>query len=378
MSIHWYNRLEAETGPCLLKSKLISSKQLIVAQQYGKKNDFSYRYAAFENYIDFWQYYLKQDEKNQTFNEVTLGNQNQKMRFDLDMKGVTDEKIGQQVVEKVMIATNNFFEELDIKLKMKKNWIVFSSHGKNKLSYHLIVDKYHFVDCQTVQYVYKQICKNLPQDIIDKYLDSSIYTKKHPLRIYGNFKVEDERIKQWNPDFMFKGEKIKTKLTIEKENDDLFEDYAILQAGLITETSNCKVIKLALPSEPRIETEVANETIEKAMKLLRSIDPDEILQLAEVKGNIICLRKTKPYYCPVCERNHDNENPFLLLIGDSILFSCRRNEKKHLLGKGVELEAKIKKPEADEDEKTVKKEEASRILMRERMFSLSGVKVIGQ
>lgn len=372
MNIRWFHHLDKEDRSCLLKSKIITKNNLIVYQQYQTKNGISRRYCVFEDYIDFWTYYLKQPIEMQTFNEVVLENQLQKMRFDLDMKKITDEKFGDSIMGKVIEATNNYFMELNIKLRINKDWIIFTSHGKNKLSYHLIVNNYCFQDCNSVQYLYNQICKQLPEEIVKNYLDGSIYSKNHSLRIYGNSKIDElERTKQWNSSFNFENKKIKTKLKIEEENNELLEDYSILQAGLITCTENCKVIKITIPKNEIELSEVDEETVNKAIELLKTIDEEEILKFYKLDGNFICLKKDKPYYCPTCERTHESENPYLLLVGDTILFNCRRNEKNFVLGKGIKIEKKIK---IEEDEININDNRKARNLMS----LLSGVKITGQ
>jgi len=205
-------------------------------------------------------------------------------------------------------------------------------------------------------------------------LDSSIYTKNHPLRIYGCYKADDkeDRIKQWNSSFIFQNKKIKTKLELEDNPTDLLEDYAILQASLITFTEHCKVIKISIPKNNIVLEEANEETVVKAMELFKTIDKEEIFDLAKVDGNFICLkRKTAktPYYCPVCEHNHENENPYLLIVGDNILFNCRRNERHFILGKGVVMGEKKIEIEKEDDyfENAMK--------MRRRMGGLSGIKI---
>lgn len=350
MDIRWYFSLDNDEKSCLLKSKIITKNNLIVYQQCKIKGNVCRRYTLFEDYISFWNYYLGQPPELQTFNEICLENQLQKMRFDLDMKGITDEKVGNEMVEQVMVASNNFFKELKMELKMEKDWIVFTSHGKTKLSYHLIIDNYCFQDCSSVQYVYNQICKELPTEIIEKYLDNSIYSKNHSLRIYGNSKIDEiERIKQWNPSFTFKSKKIKTKLEIEEEKNELLEDYSILQAGLVTCTENCKVIKITIPKNEVELGELEQETVDKALELLKTIDEEGILKFYKIEGNFICLKKDKSYHCPTCEKTHESENPYLLLVGDTILFNCRRNQKNFVLGKGIKVEKKTIEIEEDRD-----------------------------
>jgi len=54
----------------------------------------------------------------------------------------------------------------------------------------------------------------------------------------------------------------------------------------------------------------------------------------DVKGSIISLKRLKPSFCKICERVHEHENPYLLVIDDNVYFYCRRNTDKNLpLGK---------------------------------------------
>lgn len=54
------------------------------------------------------------------------------------------------------------------------------------------------------------------------------------------------------------------------------------------------------------------------------------LRFRSTKNNIIYLDRQTPSICPVCSREHDHENAYLVYIGSRILFRCYRNNEEYI------------------------------------------------
>ena len=203
----WFPKLKAnDEGSGLLGTHLDLSKDLIIGWQSLLKNGkITYKYRAFENHMDFWDFCDVQLENKKTFNEVVLGARKQKLKFDLDLQDITDKKKGQKIFTKILGATIEFFKELNYPLNLEKDIIVFTSHGSEKLSYHIIIDNYCFANSDIVKYVAQEITKPFIADFPNGWIDFGIYDKNHPFRIYGSYKAGNKRIKSWNESYKYKG-----------------------------------------------------------------------------------------------------------------------------------------------------------------------------
>ena len=54
------------------------------------------------------------------------------------------------------------------------------------------------------------------------------------------------------------------------------------------------------------------------------------LRFRSTKNNIIYLDRQTPSICPVCSREHDHENAYLVYTGSRILFRCYRNNEEYV------------------------------------------------
>lgn len=344
----WYSDLLSDTG--LLSSYVNVSKDLIIARQ-SKKNDKNiYEYRAFRNLAQFWNFYLGEPDYAKTFNEVTLASRIQKLRFDLDLEGISDKKIGSKLLNYVIGGTLEYFKTLNVNLDLEKDFIIFTSHGSEKLSYHIIIDNYAFKGSKVAKFVAGQIAKDIPKKY-KKWIDLGVCDANHPLRIYGSHKWGNSRVKIWNQSFRYTGKIYKTKLEIDETDDEMdiniIEDYAILRAGLITCTGHCKVLDVETKTYDVSNIEVTEEHVQEALKLLENLDYGDAFDYYKSSGNFINLIRRRPSEC-YCGGYHESQNPYLLITDSGIYFCCRRspNGEKLKLGE-IELNnvaEKVKEP----------------------------------
>lgn len=325
----WYpNLLPGKDG--LLSSQINYSEDLIVSWQYIKKDKkIGCKYAAFDNYIDFWNFYNKTYKKNRCFNEVVLYNRKQKLRFDLDMEGQGVE-MGDKVLRSLITAILKYFKSLDIKLKIRKHFMLFTSHGSTKLSYHLIIDGYYFSNNEIVRYVALHI-KDLMPDKYSKWIDLGVYDKNHSLRIYGSYKPGTNRVKRWNREIIYNGKTHNIELPLDEEED---EDYAILRTSLITFVDHCEKIEIELPVVTYKELDISDEHVDAALELLEQMEDGDAFKVDKIDLPFINLRRLRPTHC-YCGGYHENQNPVLIIGQNGVLFYCRRSSNKEKLNLGT-------------------------------------------
>ena len=108
------------------------------------------KFALFKDYVEFYHYSLKFDAGVRSFYEVILGDMPQKPHFDVDIKreeymrmypDCNDfENDVQGVIETLIESCCLVLERHGIKIELDKHVLLFSSHGKDKRSYYLIID----------------------------------------------------------------------------------------------------------------------------------------------------------------------------------------------------------------------------------------------
>lgn len=87
--------------------------------------------------------------------------------------------------------------------------------------------------------------------------------------------------------------------------------------------------------EEKIKTNISKKLVDKAWSFFQSELPSlsGVYKMQDIIGNMVILRRKKSAYCPVCKREHDNENAYLALQGRrlNIKFYCRRDEDNPIL-----------------------------------------------
>jgi hypothetical protein len=239
------------------------------------------------------------------------------------------------------------FSDIGFKINPKNHILVFSSHGKEKWSYHIIIDGFYCDTHQDAGELFKRIISRMPKDHLD-WLDGSIYSVNHCLRILGSVK-EDGRIKILDKKWKYKDEEILFEYPEQPrhENHRLALEF---ERSFLTLNSNCYplpsfVQKQALDGvEKKPEKQAEEDVIHYASLLFKSLYGDICVPIG-CMNNMILLSRRYASGCPICERVHENENAFLWLkpVEESnvftkyeIYFHCRR-----AIGKKIKIGEKI-------------------------------------
>jgi hypothetical protein len=341
--MRWYYSLKNEQKG-LLKDHPIDSLEgkCVVCQVDGDIR----KYALFENYLDFANFYHKLSPEKRSFYEVIIGKFSQKPHFDIDIQG--DEVDGDEMVKEIIKIISNLWEEKELVLDLN-DVLVYTSHGKDgeghlKQSYHLIINNWCHSNNNEAKELYKRIFDLLPKEWKnDQWFDPKVYGPLQLFRILGSSKQQKgkRRYKKFVNDFI-------VAHTYPEEPED--EDHLWvmeLEESIISNTSGCKT----LPSFSKFKEEerktiileegvpVTKDEVTRALEMCAQVmgcSKSQLpFQVRDVEGVFIILERLKATFCSICQRKHENENPYMFIEGETIrnvFFNCRRNDRHIYLG----------------------------------------------
>lgn len=359
MSIFWYSFLvpgEDDKRNSLLENYPAVQGNLIVCRDNGSK-----KFARFATYLDYARFYFKdtRPEHRNDF-EVIMGQFFQKPFFDIDIarvyvhkpdSGITSFCTTSKAVMTLEQATVAIQQLVSLIAKTIERLggkdgtvLVFTSHSDEKLSYHIVVDKWCVSDNKENRAFHDTIMKDYQHSEI---VDHGVYSSIRQLRMYRSRKHGSPRIKILSPELTYniKDGSFGYKFPVKPDNEDHAE-LMILGSSLVGNTTVCNVLpSLAEPSIPRSTTtltmsELTDRDIEQILSLARSKMDFPFTYKVQEQGEgsaLISLKRLRPSLCPTCQRSHEHENPYIVVYGEdkSIAFDCRRTPdgKRFYLGK---------------------------------------------
>lgn len=319
----------------LLKEKKIPDNALLVCRQK--------EYRSFSIYFPFYtfiqeSYQMKPEDRN--FFEYILGGQAQKPYFDLDID-LEESKFSDWDLLRAKEAVKNLVKSIvevaptitgttETNTIKEEDIMVFSSHGKTKISFHIIVDRWCFQDYISNKFFCEKVISNMMPHLSEA-VDKAVYTNGRQMRMYmstkyqkGRIKILDEELSKWKP-------------LVPLSKNPAKRYYQISYASFITITSNCKIIGYKIPegSTKRNYTE-QDDLPDKAVDVIKeTIDciSNGTFSVLNVTTHRIDLKRNMSSTCVIChqdpESKHDNENAFLTVsAGGYIFYHCRRADPK--------------------------------------------------
>jgi hypothetical protein len=316
----WYFRLDE------LLEKNLESRELIICYTFLQEAKVVHVFSKF-NFMDFYKFLTTIPEENKHFFELIRDERPHKAFFDIDIK------------DKDLIENYNFLEDFleqltsILSIDIERDVLVYTSHGEKKHSYHILLN-------YKTNMAKNKLLANLVNEKLQhkNCLDLGVYNKNRQLRILGCTKLNEKRFKVWLESFQFKGRTIKTLL---EDEADIGMEKVIFLSSLVNYVQK-EMKTLDIPEEDQVKppeslkldlSDLSEKEVSEAKELVsKHISPD--LEIREVQGKLISFNNTKGYYCKICLRIHDQENPFVAIISDKVYFYCRRSEnnKKLLLG----------------------------------------------
>ena len=352
----WYKRLKPSlqgSSICLLNDypEYTLNKKVVVGIETLNGKEHSRLFALFNSYIELYEYQTKLSPDQRYFYEIIFGDLPQKPHFDIDIKipecpeGKNFEKLGNEVKDDVIANILAVGKEHGIIFNLEKDILVYTSHGKAKRSYHIVVHHHCHTNHEQAKAFYKDVTGKMSAENA-VYIDSGVYSSKQNFRILGSQKIGSYRPKKFCEDFTFLGKEIKHMYDVDLHSEE-YKKLECFKESLVCWISDCEY----LPSfqDPIKREQYVNQhtdmdygdlseaSIEEAIKLMNDARITKGSKfpfvIREVQGNVISLRRLRPSYCFICKRIHEHENPYLLVIGMDVHFCCRRSgTETYILG----------------------------------------------
>lgn len=261
------------------------------------------------------QFIASYPDKDKTLFEGIQKDQLRKGYFDIDFHlekypNMTSEK-ADQYVNILCDSAIYCFKELYKFDITKENISIYSSCGKVKFSYHVIIDRFAFADHDEVKHfydktdlVFQEACAKKGLEKVK--IDDSVYKSFQLFRLPGNQKRDSGRfLIPYNEAAKKAGE----------------------MGGVLTFVDGCKTLPKLVPKKVKEDTTsyVNDQSVDEFIKSINcSID--------KIDGNFLKLKNNGGYKCPCCNANggevkiHTSENPFIVMNEHGYYFDCRRRE----------------------------------------------------
>ena len=317
--VKWYPFLNKSDKENLYKYEKFTDENLVVCHELEYR-----RYAKFKDYLEFKNFRDRLNPKDNCFYEIITEKSTRKPYFDIDME--KDEKtisLHLDMIESLKKSILNLIDDAII--------LVYTSHRKNKYSYHVVISNYYLNDHCEARNFFDSV-KEILNEIYYPYLDESVYKTIQQFRILGSHKYlkDNKKILDLELSLNFKIPERYKKFPKGLEN------YHLLNS-LVSDKTGCRYLdgyKLADPIEHiHIKGFSSTGDTEDVLNIFYSVysaDVFSYLNSQENNGNLlITFRRLKESYCKECDRVHDNENPFVVVSGinRNIYYYCRRREK---------------------------------------------------
>lgn len=340
--------------------KETAAKTLIVSQNVTQR-----LFTSFQDHVVFAKHQQKYKHECRCFFEVVLDEQQQKPRFDIEANFVeypqSKDFDWNHVTDTIIDAIAKVFHERKEELCVEKDILLYSSHGNDKKSFHIVINNYYHQGSDEAKTFYHDTMQYIPT-IYHRIVDPSVYSTTQQFRIVGSQKYQSGRVKTFHDHWLYHGVMIEHKYNEEPEDGDHLA-LIQLEESLLTRTANCKhLFRLENQEQPvaiqkkhsgnhQRQTDfddivVTKEDAQRALEMyadvvtggkIRITDPKFPYRLAEIQGGLLRLRRRRASMCPVCKRMHDSENPFLFIVGEekTVYFHCRRaaTSQKLFIGK---------------------------------------------
>jgi len=391
-NVKWYYRLkEKREGGKSIKGlfsdyprESLLGKLIISWSYFDYETNKLFRlYSLFKTYIDFARYCLKLPQHMRCFYEVIIGEFIQKPHFDLDLdleeNNLSEEQV-KEIFNNLINSIVDEFKNKSLELDLSRDVCVYSSHGKTKRSYHIVINNFCHANNHEAKAFYYCIMEKLPPEYVKNgWVDDSVYSLSQQFRCLGSQKFEKNRIKKLVEEWSFNDEIIKHKYIEEPEDENHLFLIQLEESLVGARTSTCKILpSYETPKEYKETTFESTETLDyvKTKQILDIFAASVGLKWGDsripykfdkVEGPFIILKRTKPSKCKICYRIHEHQNPYLLLTpsGD-IYFHCRRapKEKKLYIGSIIE--------KVEEEYKPVKNKyrQLNKLQLNKRSFDL--------
>jgi hypothetical protein len=286
-----------------------------------------YIYTHFDSIDEFCNFLKTIDEKDMYFHEVIFGKR--KLFFDIDFKIGNFKPSPQELynfAKQIETKIKSYYPQVPIK---DEDFLWFSAHGKEKLSYHLILNNYY---CEN-EMQNKEVANFLKRDVhnfLD--LDLQVYIQIHNMRTLFSLKENGERRKIVCNEFR------DTEPTLERDFD--------FKSSLITNIKDCVVLPSFHIKEWKTiyNEENINKIIAKVLHILKT--DFEVCKRGHNSISFKCKDTSVPLVCPFCSTTHKEYGFNVVYEKDKATFfmRCWGNPSKAILlfeEKGLDISTRV-------------------------------------
>lgn len=333
----------------------------------NNKNNLNRLFTVFNSYVEFAHYMIKFKFVDRNFYEIIHANF-QKPKFDIEIEDPNVQM--QDVLDEVINGIFIVMTEVKVQLDPTRDILLYSSHGLAKQSCHIVIDNWCHGDNVQARAFYDRVIKHVSPNLV-KYVDNSVYSTVQQFRIVGNQKTGSERPKVLNEKWIWRNLGKEYEFTheyIETPDNGRHKLMLQLSESLITNTSYCKILPDFITVNVKInssglhiesndsstQNKMFNNTNNNDLEVTPEMGKAALLLMAtlagvrpndrrfpyvykSVRNGIVLLNRVRPSMCRICKRIHENENPFLFIVGpeQTVYFNCRRCDPKQklLIGK---------------------------------------------
>jgi hypothetical protein len=306
-------------------------------------------YGHFDDHLSFFKFYLRIPENLKSFSEILMYGIKGYFDVDLDRTKCASctheeaEAIKDSVVDAVLVV----FSERGIALSLEDDILVYESHGHSKFSYHIVVNNYYFINIQECAAFYEtvvsEIRKRYPSGIgslddIVRHIDNGVYHAKQNFRLIGSGKLVNgivERHKKFREHWTYHGTTIIHKPKERAENAFhrrliTFEESLV---GFVAGCNPAPTFKIQQPTKPQKSNKIRNASAPKSgasnSLVIEIFQQSKLIDSDAFEPNIndddkIELKRVAESYCPICLREHENENAWLSLYNNRVYYGCYR------------------------------------------------------
>ena len=296
-------------------------------------------YAFFDSYLEFHKYREKFDQKDRAFYEVIFGELPQKPHFDIDidleecLKSYPNEnidEIGEILKQAVITGCIEVLNENMISVDLERDMLVYSSHGTNKRSYHIVINnKCHDGNKEAKAFydVVVEKVKLITNNKYSEFIDHGVYSPRQQFRLLGCQKNDSNRPKIFNEQFIYQN-KLYTHRYNEDVTDPAIKEITKIYESMVSFCSGCIYLPSLIPSKTISENNLDNlpdlesSVIQYCFNLLREKMESCLRPLGvnnnfcpfsfhEVKGHIIVLKRDHASVCPICKKVHQKQHPYM-------------------------------------------------------------------
>jgi len=188
---------------------------------------------------------------------------------------------------------------ISLPIHVEENLLVFDSLDETKFSRHIIIPGVHVENHMEAKAFADEVVKNLDTKFAQLLTWASIRASRTSAsEVPGSSNINQAHL----------GPLVTRSL-------DITESSFKLPSILGKKAANA----------PKIETELIKEKVQASIKLVNESAPANVMK--QVMGNMLLFTRTGAGYCPICKREHVNDNTHFVIVHDqAVCLHCRHSE----------------------------------------------------